>query len=221
MSKPHIRYRPRHAVVLAHPNAGSFNSLVANTYCEVVEQCGQEAILRDLYELGFDPLLKEHERPGTPGFHLSPDVESELDAIRGSDAVILVYPIWFGMPPAMMKGYIERVLGAGVTPDQVRNHTADTLLKGKRLASITSSGASKAWLNSEDQLESLRQVSGRYLMNAFGMAASDYLHFGEMREGLDQDFVDALLVQVDGFARSICARFDSDPALAAPSYQAV
>lgn len=212
MSNQPAFYRPRHAVILAHPDPASFNGLVADAYCDAVRACGQEAIVRDLYALGFDPLLKNSERPGTTGFHLSADVEAELDAIRGCDVLVLVYPIWFGMPPAMMKGYVDRVLGAGVTPDQVQHRTADTLLRGKRLVGITSSGASKTWLNEQDQMESLRNVFGRYLLRAFGMKAYEDLHFGETVEGLDQDYVDANLAQVDERARSICAAVIADHA---------
>ena len=214
MSKQPAFYRPRHAVILAHPNPSGFNGLVADAYCDAVHACKQEAIVRDLYALGFDPLLKDSERPGTAGFNLSKDVEAELDAIRGSDVLVLVYPIWFGMPPAMMKGYVDRVLGAGVTPDQVQRRTADTLLRGKRLVSITSSGASNAWLNEQDQMDSLRDVFGRYLLHAFGMKFYEDLHFGETVEGLDQDYVDANLAQVDERARAICAAVAADRATA-------
>lgn len=208
MSKQPARYRPRHVVVLAHPNPQSFNGLVADAWCEAARGCGQEAIVRDLYALGFDPLLRDHERPGHAGFHLSTDVEAELDAIRGSDVIVLVHPIWFGLPPAMMKGYVDRVLGAGVTPDQVRHRTADTMLRGKRLVCITSSGTSGAWLEEQGQTEALRQLSGRYLQHAFAMAACDFLHFGETVEGLDQAFVDANLARVDECARAVCAAVD-------------
>ncbi|MBO9375580.1 hypothetical protein GG804_02270 [Sphingomonas histidinilytica] len=205
MSRQPAFYKPRHVVILAHPIAGSFNGLVADAYCEAVRACGQEAIVRDLYAMGFDPVLKDHERPGRPGFSLSHDVEAEHDAIRGSDVFVLVYPIWFGMPPAMMKGYIDRVLGAGVTPQDVQHRAALTLMKGRRLVSITSSGASKRWLNQQDQMESLRNVLGRYLLHAFAMKDYQDLHFGETVEGLEQDYVDQNIGVVDERARSICA----------------
>lgn len=212
MSKQPAFYSPRHVVVLAHPNRSSFNGLVADAYCDAVRACGQEAIVRDLYGMGFDPLLKDHERPGRQGFTLSEDVEAEHDAIRGSNVFVMVYPIWFGMPPAMMKGYVDRVLGAGVTPQDVQHRTAMTLMKGQRLVNITSSGASKHWLNEQDQMESLRNVLGRYLLHAFAMKDYQDLHFGETVEGLEQEYVDQNLGVVDERARSICAAIAADRA---------
>ncbi|WBO24275.1 NAD(P)H-dependent oxidoreductase [Sphingomonas abietis] len=210
MSKQPAFYSPRHVVVLAHPGRDSFNSLVADTYCAAVRSCGQEAIVRDLYAMGFDPVLKDHERPGTQGFALSKDVEAEHEAIRGSNVFVMVYPIWFGMPPAMMKGYVDRVLGAGVTPQDVQHRTALTLMKGQRLVSITSSGASKMWLNEQDQMESLRNVLGRYLKHAFAIKTYEDLHFGETVEGLEQEYVDQYLRDVHERARSICAEVAAD-----------
>ncbi len=210
MSDQPAFFRPRHVVVLAHPNPHSFNGLVADAYCEAVRSCGHEAIVRDLYAMGFDPVLKDDERPGRPGFAMATDVEAEIEALRGSDVFVLVYPIWFGMPPAMMKGYVDRVLGAGVTEREVQQRTAATLMRGRRLVSITSSGASKMWLNQQDQLEALRNVFGRYLQHAFGLKDYQDLHFGETVEGLSQDFVDANMAQVHDRARAICMAVDAE-----------
>jgi len=197
-------------VVLAHPNPSSFNGLVAGEYCRAVRECGQEPIVRDLYSMGFDPLLREEERPRKSGTTISPDVKREHDALRGSDVFVLVYPIWFGMPPAMMKGYVDRVLGAGVTAQQVEHGDAMTLMKDQRLVSITSSGASASWLKKQDQIESLRNVFGRYLVHAFDMKSYDDIHFGETVEGLSQDFIDPLLGRVEDFAKRICAAVVQD-----------
>lgn len=205
-------YSPRHVVILAHPDPGSFNGLVADAYCQAVRSCRQEAIVRDLYAMGFDPALKASERPSKYDFALSRDVIAELDAIRGSDVFVAVFPIWFGMPPAMMVGYIDRVLGAGVTARQVQDRTAETIMRDKRLVSITTSGNSKSWLNQQAQIQSLKTILGSYLLNAFGLRAYEELHFGETVEGLAQDFVDQLLGDVDQRARRICAELAAERA---------
>jgi NAD(P)H dehydrogenase (quinone) len=208
-------YAPRHVVVLAHPNPHSFNGLVAETYCETVRRSGQEAIVRDLYAMGFDPLLRDEERPRSGGTTVSADVQREHDVIRGSDVFVLVYPIWFGMPPAMMKGYVDRVLGAGVTADEVQHGGAITLMKQQRLVSITSSGTSKTWLNQQDQISSLNNVFGRYLLHAFDMKSFDDIHFGEMIEGLSQDFIDPLVGQVEELAMRTCKSVAKDQTVVA------
>lgn len=203
-------YTVRHAVILAHPSSSSFSAAIAGAYCETVSQCGQEAIIRDLYRLGFDPLLKEEERPHEADCELLPDVRQELAILEGTDVFVLVYPVWFGMPPAMMTGYLDRVLGAGVTPSQVQNRAGRSIMSGHRLLSITSSGASKIWLDEQGQREALYALTSRYWVNAFGLKSADTLHFGEVTDGLAADFIDQNLQDVQDRAKSICAEMAAD-----------
>ncbi|HEY0314975.1 MAG TPA: NAD(P)H-dependent oxidoreductase, partial [Sphingomonas sp.] len=123
--------RPRHVAILAHTDPHSFNASVAAMYCETVRACGQDVIVRDLYAMGFDPVLRDAERPRHQANALSPDVRAEIDTIRGADIYTLIYPIWFAMPPAMMKGYIDRVLGAGVTALEIQGRVGEGVLHGR------------------------------------------------------------------------------------------
>lgn len=211
---PHLP-KPRHVVILAHPGPKSFNATVAAAYCETVRAGGHEAVLRDLYALGFDPLLKDHERPGTSGFSISPDVERELAAIEGGDVYVLIYPIWFGMPPAMLKGYIDRVVGSGVTAREVQDRAAQGVLRDKRMLSITTSGAREIWLDEQAQIESLKNVMSRYLFHAFGIRRGDHLQFGGIVEGFAENFIQQNLREVTDRAKQICAQIDEENAIAA------
>lgn len=197
--------QPRHVVVLAHPGPNSFNASVVRTYCETVRSCGQEAIVRDLYAMDFDPVLKDDERPRAQGLTLSPDVEAELAVIRGADIYTLVYPIWFAMPPAMMTGYIDRVLGAGVTAREIQDRAGEGVLSGRHMLSITSSGTREIWLDEQGQVESLRHLIGHYLLNAFGMKSCEHLHLGGVVEGFSKRFVDQALYEVYERAKKVCA----------------
>jgi NAD(P)H dehydrogenase (quinone) len=205
MSRQPAYDSPRHVVVLAHPDPHSFNAAMVETYCETVRACGQEAIVRDLYALGFDPVLKDDERPRQDGVTLSQDVRAELDIIRGADIFTLVYPIWFGMPPAMMKGYIDRIFGAAVTPYAIQHHIADGVLSGRHMLSITSSGTREVWLDEQGQIESLRNLSTRYLLHAFGMKSCEHFHLGGIVEGFSKRFIDEKLVDVHERTRKVCA----------------
>lgn len=195
----------RHAVVLAHPDPHSFNAAVAEVYCNTVRECGQEAIFHDLYRMSFDPVLKGDERPEIYGFAVSPDVEAEIRALSGSDVFTIIHPVWFGMPPAIMIGYVDRVLGAGVTPKQVQEGAGKGLLNGCHMLTITTSGARAVWLDEQGQMESLRNLSGRYLSHAFSARSHENLHFGGIVEGFSRRFVDQNLYDVRERARKLCA----------------
>ncbi|MFK3888759.1 NAD(P)H-dependent oxidoreductase [Sphingomonas sp. NPDC079357] len=196
---------PRHAVILCHPEKGSFNASVAEAYCSAVSALGHETCVRDLYAMNFQPALRASEQPGAM-FHPHPDVEEEIRLLHGADVFVLVYPIWFGLPPAMLKGYVERVFGRGVMPRDLQERSARGVLAGKRLVSFTSSGTSAVWLDEQGQIQSLRTIFDRYLEHAFGMAPSEHFHFGHIVEGLNTRFVEQDLTDVRDYARAIARK---------------
>lgn len=195
----------RHAVILTHPDERSFNSAVAAAYCEIVRQNGQEFILRDLYRMRFNPVLRKRERPGSPNFKIFPDVRAELELLEGTDVFTFVYPIWFGMPPAMTKGYVDRVIGSGVTVTQVQQGLAGGPLRGAHLFCITTSGTRQDWLLEQGQISALRDVSSHYLFRAFAMRFAQTMHIGCIADGLSPHVVDLHLDEVRERARRICA----------------
>ena len=196
----------RHVVILCHPDERSFNAAAARTYCETVRSLGHEAILRDLYRLGFDPVLKAGERSTAGGQALSDDVTAELDSIRGADIFVLVYPIWFGTPPAMMKGYVERVLGAGFSYRAIQARQPHPLLGGRHLLSVTSSASTSTWLDLRGAWSSLRDVFDNYLANAFSMASSHHLHLESVVEDMSESTGLEKLHRVESLAADTCAR---------------
>jgi len=196
----------RHLVVLGHPAPRSFNRTVAETYCETVCACGHQAELRDLYAIGFDPLLKADERRATPSFEPAPDVAAELELLRASEVVALVYPIWFGMPPAIIKGYVDRVLGAGFAARNVRHGASHPILQGKHLMILSSSASTRAWLEEQGQWVSLRQAFDTYLTMIFALESHHHLHFDSIVEDCQPHYLEECLESVRGDVRSFCAR---------------
>ena len=200
----------RHVVVFCHPEADSFNGAVAAKYCAVVQECGQEAVLHDLYDMRFDPVLRTEERPGTRAFFQSPHVAYELNQLAEAAVIVLVYPIWFGLPPAMLKGYVDRVLGSDFSYGQVHDRDAKSKIAGAHLLSFTSSGTSQVWLEEQGQWQSLIQVFDRYLQRAFSMASTDHVHFASIVEGLSERIFRQHMDQVGQAARKSCAMVSAE-----------
>ena len=204
----------RHIVVHCHPEPESFNAAMAAGYCAAVRQHGHEAITRDLYAMGFDPVLKASERPGM-AFRQAADVRDELDMIRGADVFVLIYPIWFGGPPAMLKGYLERVLGSGALPLQFKQEAAAGVLAHKRLVSFTSSATDEHWLATQGQLESLVSGFDRYIEHGFAMRPSRHFHFGSVTTGTAAAEIERHLHEVRSRARLLCLNLDQETAVVA------
>lgn len=210
-SSPASGSSPKHAIIAAHPDAESFTLSVARAYCAAVEARGHTAILRDLYRMDFDPVLKSQERPTGGTFIPAPDVKAELDLLAGSGAFVLVYPIWFGTPPAMIKGYIERVLGAGFSHRMIHDHLNQPLhpLLGRReLLSFSSSGSTRQWLADQGAWQSLQTIFDGYLARAFWMSSPHHVHFDSIVDGMDADLVRANLFKVEEQAWAMCDRIE-------------
>ncbi|WP_286772886.1 NAD(P)H-dependent oxidoreductase [Sphingomonas sp. 66-10] len=170
----------RHLVVCASPAPGGFGHAVVETYVDIVRQAGQEAIVRDLYGIGFDPVLKIDERPDGPHWAPSPDVAAELEFVRQADILVLVYPIWYGLPPAILKGYVDRVLGANYSFHRFRAEAGQPPLVGKPLLSFSTSGTPLAWLHERSQVLALREIFDVYLWRGFGMKQSRHVMLDEV-----------------------------------------
>lgn len=197
---------PKHAVILCHPDPSSFNAAVAKTYSEAVRANFHEVVLRDLYGLKFDPVLKANEQPSAMEFVPLDDIATELDVLHDANVIVFVYPIWFGTPPAMLKGYVERVLGAGFGHRLIRERGGGSVAAGKHLVSITTSGNSSQWLDSQGAMVSLHNVFDNYLANAFSMASHAHLHLSGIVDGINDLAFRRELYRVTEFADATCAK---------------
>src|SRR5476651_842445 len=142
----------RHAVILSHPDPSSFNASAARAYAAAVEALGQAVEIHDLYSEGFDPRLSASELPWNAHYALPPAIAAERARLTAANVMVFVYPLWFNAPPAMLKGYVERVFGMGFGYGAADNGTRP-LLMGKSLVSITTSGAPDHWVGQSGALE--------------------------------------------------------------------
>jgi len=99
-------------VIVAHPSTASFNRAIADAVVRALQICGHHVIFHDLYDEGFDPILTDREIPKSAV--LEHVVERHCTEISGADGIVIVHPNWWGQPPAILKGWIDRVLRPGV-----------------------------------------------------------------------------------------------------------
>ncbi len=100
------------SIILAHPDPNSFNHAIAATAERTLTEMGRKTRLHDLCAEGFDPVLPAAEM--ARGAVLPPLVARHCEEIGEAGGLILVHPNWWGMPPAMLKGWVDRVLRPGV-----------------------------------------------------------------------------------------------------------
>ena len=183
------------AVILAHPNPSSFCAAVSRTCVETIEASGGKVVLRDLYAMDFDPRLRAAELPTSRGWTMAPDVIAERALLADVDSFVFVYPFWFNAPPAILKGYVDRVLsmGFGYQPGP---HGGDPLLVGKTLMTFSTSGAPEHWIDSTGALNALMSVFDLHLAAVTGLRILGHEHLGGIVAPMRQDAADDLLARV-------------------------
>jgi NAD(P)H dehydrogenase (quinone) len=115
--------------VLAHPEPRSFNAHLVRSGAAALAAEGWTVSTSDLYAMGFDPCERpEHfsdradparfdaqaeQRRAAEAGALPKAVTDELALMDRADLIVLQYPMWWHLPPAMMKGWFDRVLAYG------------------------------------------------------------------------------------------------------------
>lgn len=149
-----------HVLVLyAHPEPKSFNSALKEASLEAITAAGHTAEVSDLYAEGFDPVAGRHDfsTVADPDFFhyqneqalaareggFSDELKREQARVNRADAFILHFPLWWGGPPAILKGWFDRVMAFGFAyRDGTRFDTG--LYKGKRgLMCVTTGGTTE------------------------------------------------------------------------------
>jgi NAD(P)H dehydrogenase (quinone) len=115
-------------VIVAHPNKKSFNHAIAMTCARELVENGHEAIFHDLYEEQFNPLLpyEEFQREAA----LPIEIQEHCDHLSSADGIIIVHPNWWGQPPAILKGWVDRVIRPGVAYEFVEGDKGEGVPKG-------------------------------------------------------------------------------------------
>lgn len=100
------------SIILAHPNKNSFNHAIALTCIQKLKEQGHTVFYHDLYSERFDPLLPAHEI--SKDGNIDKNVIKYCDELVRSDVIIVIHPNWWGQPPAILKGWTDRVIRPGI-----------------------------------------------------------------------------------------------------------
>ncbi len=121
-------------IVLAHPNPASFTHAVCRAFVQGLEAAGAGWDTNDLYATGFNPVMAgdDFNQFSAQG-PLPDDVLAEQDRLRRAQALSLIYPVWWNEAPAMLKGWIDRVLTKGFAYDVTDEGIFQPLLKLKKV----------------------------------------------------------------------------------------
>ena len=136
------------SIILGHPALGSFNHAIVATAAETLRARGAVVTVHDLYAEQFDPVYMAAELPRNAV--LPPVIEQHCREIGEADGVVIVHPNYWGRPPAMLCGWVDRVIRAGrayrFVPDGKGGARPEGLLKLKTALVFTTA-------NTPDEVE--------------------------------------------------------------------
>ena len=123
-------------VIVGHSRSGTYCEALAEAYATGARGAGHQVTLLHTARLQFDPILRGAYVEVQP---LEPDLAAAHRAVMAADHLVIVFPLWLGGMPAILKGFLERLL----QPDLVAAHKAgkfEMLLAGKSARVIMTMG---------------------------------------------------------------------------------
>ena len=138
-------------VVYAHPVPTSFSHAVFEVVKDTLTKAGHTLRITDLYEEEFNPILTRADREAylDDTELLKAQVPEHIENLHWAEGLVFVFPTWFFGPPAILKGWFERVWLPGVTFNiaaEKGQRTSSCMSHIKRLVVITSSGSPAWWM---------------------------------------------------------------------------
>ena len=161
--------------VYCHPLPESFHAAIRTEALAGLAEAGHTVDLCDLYAEKFDPVLSVEERRE---YHeVGPNQKTVTDYVRRlreTDALICQFPVWSFGPPAMLKGWMDRLLMPGVAFDLSNPNMVEPLLQNlRRIVGITTYG--RPWWNALLLSDPPKRIMTRYLPRfTGGKAKVDY-----------------------------------------------
>ncbi|WP_226475753.1 NAD(P)H-dependent oxidoreductase [Pseudomonas sp. MWU16-30323] len=143
-------------IVHAHPEPQSFTAALRDQAIATLQAQGHEVQVSDLYAMHWNPVASAsdftsrenpeylvyalEQRLGVKSQSIAADIQQELDKLLWADLLILNFPIFWFSAPAMLKGWIDRVLVSGVCYGGKRFYDQGGLAGKKALVTVTLGG---------------------------------------------------------------------------------
>ena len=129
-------------IILGHSRDDSLCAALARAFQEGAQAAKKENRMIELGKLSFDPILHHGFRETQ---ELEPDLVHAQESILWADHLVFVYPVWWGVPPALLKGFIDRVFLPGFAFDYEPNKPLPKKLLSGRSAHLLVTIDSPRW----------------------------------------------------------------------------
>ena len=164
-------------IIIDHPWRGSFNFAISESICNVIKKNGQEYDLLDLNRDDFNPVMSEAELAVyAEGIILDPKVKEYQQRLKTTDYLIFIFPIWWNVMPAMLKGWMDKVLTPGFA--FTKGEVPSPLLTHIKGATVITSTGTPDDQHRENYHNALKWVLCEGTLKFCGIDAISWLNFG-------------------------------------------
>ncbi|WP_075590024.1 NAD(P)H-dependent oxidoreductase [Labilibacter marinus] len=184
-----------HLIIYAHPSEDSFSKQLVERikgYSETLNK----VIVRDLYEMNFNPVLTKEELKQLKNGNIAKDVDQEQEYFEEADIISFVYPLWWASYPAILKGYIDRVLAYGFGY-QVGENGLEGLLGGRGVILHTSMGNAITEEDEEKLLPNLTLTQGQEVFGFCDMEVMQHFFYPQIMSITNQEKEDFIVSTVE------------------------
>lgn len=116
------------SVILAHPDPLSFNHAIAKRTTVTLRRKGFEVFFHDLYKENFDPLLPAEEIPKDA--ILANEIAVHCQEASEVDGFVIIHPNWWGTPPAILTGWVDRIMRPGIAYEFLETDSGEGIPNG-------------------------------------------------------------------------------------------
>ena len=145
-------------IVYAHPNPQSYCNAILKEITQTMQQAGRSYVVRDLYKLNFKAVLDSEDICAIKEGLIPEDIRIEQEYITRADSIYFIYPVWWWSCPAILKGWIDRVLLKGFAFDIGPDKQVEGLLGDKQVMLINSFGNDEKTLDEENSKEVVKRA---------------------------------------------------------------
>jgi NAD(P)H dehydrogenase (quinone) len=160
-------------IVYAHPEPQSFTHALKERAVKALQNAGHHVEVSDLYSDQFNPVAGRHDfklQEDPSNFHyqseqlyaskhasFSDDIAREQEKLLNLDLLIIIFPLWWGGMPAILKGWFDRVLAYGVAYSDGQRFSKGYFQKRKGIIALTT-GGTKQRFSADDVYGSIDKV---------------------------------------------------------------
>lgn len=170
-----------HLIIFAHPNSQtSFNRAILDAVVQASQKQGVHTVVRDLYTLNFNPVLSWEEMQAVYQEIVPAEVKFEHQLIQNADLITLIYPVWWMGFPAILKGYLDRVLSYGFAYKMGDDGQSVGLLGDKKMQQFITIGNNVENYQGLGFTQSLKDCLVDGLFNYCGVTDIQHEFFGDI-----------------------------------------